>query len=255
MSIWLDRHHLRDKWVAPINVSDEFAHIKNWWVIHQQKRPLLFVSIVLGCFFCDIFTNPNSITDRVSTPSGKFHTAIRTPCTDCETCYSYGATLATSAAAVNVAEPMLTVTRAGSLHQYKRSILLSWLLDALIVAQFKLVEVSKRVHISCSWSLMWSCEMDSPYSYVYDLAARSQHRLSCVAAPKVCESSPCHHGGTCYSDNHGNYTCQCPDDWTGLNCDIREFRSHFSYKRLVNLVNLISQIERNTMLQPTNTFV
>jgi len=34
-----------------------------------------------------------------------------------------------------------------------------------------------------------------------------------------CQSSPCHHGGTCV-DQAGGHKCQCPQLWNGLNCEI-----------------------------------
>ena len=33
-----------------------------------------------------------------------------------------------------------------------------------------------------------------------------------------CLSQPCHNGGTCISE-FGGYTCECPHDYTGHNCE------------------------------------
>jgi len=35
-----------------------------------------------------------------------------------------------------------------------------------------------------------------------------------------CSSNPCRNGGQC-KDNVGSYTCECTDQWTGINCDRR----------------------------------
>ena len=32
-----------------------------------------------------------------------------------------------------------------------------------------------------------------------------------------CSTSPCENGATCV-DEHGGYTCQCTDQWLGVNC-------------------------------------
>ena len=34
-----------------------------------------------------------------------------------------------------------------------------------------------------------------------------------------CLSSPCIHGGTCNTTNMTSYSCVCPAEWTGINCD------------------------------------
>lgn len=31
---------------------------------------------------------------------------------------------------------------------------------------------------------------------------------------------PCKNGGTCYNSGHGSYTCQCPPNFTGKNCEV-----------------------------------
>jgi hypothetical protein len=37
-----------------------------------------------------------------------------------------------------------------------------------------------------------------------------------------CKSNPCQNNGTCVEVQYDQYQCQCPDGFTGINCETRE---------------------------------
>ncbi|CDW51826.1 Laminin G 2 and EGF and Cadherin and Laminin EGF domain containing protein [Trichuris trichiura] len=55
------------------------------------------------------------------------------------------------------------------------------------------------------------CECPKGYS--------GEHRSECNIEVDMCFSSPCRSGGTCLSTENG-YVCQCPEDFTGKNCEL-----------------------------------
>ncbi|KAG8520842.1 Delta and Notch-like epidermal growth factor-related receptor [Galemys pyrenaicus] len=52
----------------------------------------------------------------------------------------------------------------------------------------------------------------------------------CDVDVNECDSSPCHHAGTCLDQPNG-YTCHCPHGWVGANCEIRSAALNFGYPR------------------------
>ena len=46
-----------------------------------------------------------------------------------------------------------------------------------------------------------------------------------VVSGDPCSPNPCHNGGTCaWEGQDESYTCSCPEDYTGQNCDSKTFR-------------------------------
>jgi len=48
--------------------------------------------------------------------------------------------------------------------------------------------------------------------------------VCCVCATEIdeCMSDPCQNGGTCVDLING-YECRCTDEYTGVNCDRRQY--------------------------------
>ncbi len=44
-----------------------------------------------------------------------------------------------------------------------------------------------------------------------------------------CNSNPCQNNGTCVEVQYDQYQCQCPDGYTGVNCETREFWHESDY--------------------------
>jgi hypothetical protein len=40
--------------------------------------------------------------------------------------------------------------------------------------------------------------------------------------PCILQDNPCENGGQCKDDIAGDYTCTCPNGYTGRNCEIRK---------------------------------
>ena len=49
-----------------------------------------------------------------------------------------------------------------------------------------------------------------------------------------CKSIPCQNGGTCVEVQYDQYQCQCPDGFTGVNCETRENIYRFCNSKLDN---------------------
>lgn len=47
----------------------------------------------------------------------------------------------------------------------------------------------------------------------------TQPRLQICYTPNGCQSNPCKNGGTCTDPGNGTYTCACPANTTGTNCE------------------------------------
>ncbi|TMW41599.1 hypothetical protein DOY81_013321, partial [Sarcophaga bullata] len=42
-----------------------------------------------------------------------------------------------------------------------------------------------------------------------------------IKVPNACDSSPCHHGGTCNLKSLDEYTCACVNGYTGKHCETK----------------------------------
>lgn len=56
----------------------------------------------------------------------------------------------------------------------------------------------------------------------------------CEVDINECESSPCHHGGTCIDQSNG-FSCHCPPGWVGPSCEIRKSPCQKTPARHLNL--------------------
>ena len=59
--------------------------------------------------------------------------------------------------------------------------------------------------------------------------------LIVAPTPVPCEpENPCQNGGVCHDNGNGGHTCDCPEGYTGDDCEIRELLQLLSYisKRL-----------------------
>ena len=49
------------------------------------------------------------------------------------------------------------------------------------------------------------------------------YALPATPPPSPCEpENPCQNGGTCHGNGNGGHTCDCPEGYTGDDCEIRE---------------------------------
>ncbi|CAG0912471.1 unnamed protein product [Notodromas monacha] len=77
---------------------------------------------------------------------------------------------------------------------------------------------SGQVPSRCTDGLGASVDIIVPYSLLL-----SPRRLCLLHFPDLnyCTNhSPCRNGGTCFNTGQGSYTCTCPDNFTGKDCEV-----------------------------------
>ncbi|CAB3996708.1 delta B [Paramuricea clavata] len=86
-----------------------------------------------------------------------------------------------------------------------------------------------------------NCDDDSPtecigqehHNYIYEVKpeapegcattttpSKTTAQAATIKPPNPCASYPCRNGGECHTpEGSGDYVCECPDDFTGRNCE------------------------------------